>query len=104
MIGARVADRVPALLLLLVRHVAARAATSLAPRRVLRVQRRIRRLARVTRRALPIIEATRQRRSEHVAIALAVRVVAGRARHAALHVARAREMTLLIRERARPPV
>src|SRR3954452_22706227 len=60
-VGAFITNRVTDLGLLQVRHVATRAATPRTGRCVLRVQRRILGLARVARRALPVVEAIRER-------------------------------------------
>ena len=55
-------------------------------------------LARMTARALPVVSATGQRRTVHVAIALRVRIVTVRASHASLAVALAEALRLLVRK------
>jgi len=58
----------------------------------------------MTRRTLPIVEATGERRAKRIAIALSVWVMTAGTCHPALQVTRAVEVPLLIRKRARAPI
>src|SRR5262245_28187370 len=104
MIRARITNDVADLLLLLVRHVTTRATAPRTRRRMLRVRGRVLSLAGMARLALAIVEPTRERRTECVAIVLRMGIVTARARHAAFQITRTRQVAFLIRECSRSPI
>ncbi len=95
-VGSGVADRRPCLGFLEVRHVTGHAAAPRRVRGVLRVRRRIGRLAGMVCGALTVVESAGEGPSLRVPIALRMRIVATRARHAPGDVARRVEVALLI--------
>ena len=98
-VGTGERNGVPNLRMLQVRHVTRDAAAARRFGRVKGVRHRIVGLGGVTGRALAVVGLARQRRAVDVPIPQAVRLVAADAGHAAIDIARRRQMRGLVRER-----